>query len=98
MNRILVALAQTGPSLPDPTGAGTIPALLGRVLEFLLRITIAVTPIIIVIGGLQMLFAAGNAEKINKAKQTITYAVIGLIIALIGEGLIALLEEIILRF
>jgi hypothetical protein len=81
----------TEPCLPNPLTSTSILFVLDKVFNFLFDIAIVIAPIVITIAGFQMLFAAGNTEKIGKARKTITYAVIGLIIVVIGKGLILLL-------
>lgn len=46
--------------------------------------------IMIIVGGFKYVLSNGNSEAINSAKNTIIYAVIGLVIALVAQGLIAL--------
>jgi uncharacterized protein (UPF0147 family) len=47
----------------------------------------------IIIGGYQMVTSAGNEEGYKKAKQTITYAVIGLVIAVLSYSVAAIVEN-----
>ncbi len=44
--------------------------------------------IIIIVGGFQYVLSGGDATKINNAKNTIIYALIGLAIALLAQGII----------
>lgn len=48
----------------------------------------------IIVGGFQMVMAAGNEEAILKAKKTITWAVIGMVIALLSFSIIAIVQNI----
>src|SRR6185436_10706726 len=50
--------------------------------------------IFIIVGGFQMVMSAGNEEAIAKAKKTITWAVLGLVIALLSFSIIAVVENI----
>jgi len=45
--------------------------------------------IIIIIGGIKYTTSGGNAEKIQAAKKTITYAVIGLVIIVIAKLIVS---------
>jgi hypothetical protein len=47
----------------------------------------------IIIGGYQMVTSAGNEEGYKKAKQTITYAVIGLVIAVLSYSIASIVEN-----
>jgi len=50
--------------------------------------------IFIIVGGFQMVMAAGNEETYLKAKKTITWAVLGLVIALLSFSIVAVVENI----
>ena len=48
----------------------------------------------IIIGGIQMLTAYGSDEKIGKAKKTITWAIIGLLIAILSYAIVSIISAI----
>ena len=48
----------------------------------------------IIVGGFQMVTAAGNEEMYLKAKKTIVWAILGLLIALMSFSIIAIVEDI----
>jgi NADH:ubiquinone oxidoreductase subunit 4 (subunit M) len=48
----------------------------------------------IILSGLFFLIGRGEEDKIRTAKKILTYALIGLVIVLIGSGFITLLESI----
>ncbi len=50
--------------------------------------------IFIIVGGFQMVAAAGNEEGVLKAKKTITYAILGLVIALLSFSMVAIVQNI----
>lgn len=45
--------------------------------------------IVIAIGGLRYINSLGNAQNVAKAKDTILYAVIGLVVCILGYSIIA---------
>ena len=49
--------------------------------------------IFIIVGGFQMVMGAGNEETYLKAKKTILWAVLGLIIALLSFSVVAIVEN-----
>ena len=65
------------------------------ILQGLLSIIAIWAVIFIVIGGFQMVMAAGNEETYMKAKKTILWAVLGLIVALLSFSIVAIVENII---
>lgn len=58
------------------------------VISLLLWIIGAVSVIMIVIGGFKYVTSNGDSNKIQSAKNTIMYAVIGVVVALVGQGVI----------
>jgi len=59
-----------------------------NVIQWVLGILALVAVIMIIIGGFQWMTAAGNEEKIEKAKKVISAAVIGLIIVLLAWAIV----------
>lgn len=72
----------TGFGLPDPVGG--IKQILESVLYWILGIVGVIGMIAFVISGLQYFFAAGNENTAEIAKRNMTYAIIGIIVALSG--------------
>ncbi|HEY5442184.1 MAG TPA: pilin [Candidatus Saccharimonadales bacterium] len=66
-------------------GSTTIPTLLSVVLG----IAGALALTMIVVSGLRYIVSAGNAEKTAKAKNGIIYALVGLVIAISAEAIVA---------
>ncbi len=58
------------------------------IIDILLKLSALIAVGITIYGGAQYMTSSGNAEKTNKAKNTILYAVIGLAVALTAEILI----------
>ncbi len=48
----------------------------------------------IVIGGIQLLTAYGDEEKITSAKKTITYAIVGLLVAILSYAIVSIISGI----
>jgi hypothetical protein len=59
-----------------------------RVARLIATIVGVVAVIVIIIGGLQYMLAAGDSAKINNAKNAILYALIGLVVAVIAQFII----------
>jgi hypothetical protein len=77
-------LCDTG--LPQ-VGAGTPE--LASILAIVFGIAGAIAVLVIVIGALRMVYSSGNPEGVSKARSTIIYAVVGLVIAISAEALVA---------
>lgn len=75
------APSTTSTRLFNPLGGTTsIPALIGNVISALLTIAGALALLMFIWGGLQMVISQGDPGKITKGKDTLKYAVIGLVI------------------
>jgi hypothetical protein len=63
------------------------------VANFLFTIAIPICGIVILIGGFQMMTAAGDPEKFSKGKKTLLYAVIGFFVILIAGSVATLIKN-----
>lgn len=63
--------------------------ILNKAANFLLVIVGIAGVFMVVIGGVQYALSGGDPQKINKAKDMIIYAIVGLIVALVAKGIIA---------
>ncbi|MFA5070290.1 MAG: hypothetical protein WC528_03330 [Patescibacteria group bacterium] len=88
-----VAMAQTPLSIENvggTLGLGTadLKQSVINILQWVLGLLALIAVIMIIIGGFQWMTAAGNEEKIEKAKKVISAAVIGLIIILLAWAIV----------
>ena len=68
----------------DPTGSGLVGGVLGWV-----YLAIGVLAVgIIIFGGIQYVISEGEPEKTKKAQATITYTIIGLVVAMAATTII----------
>ena len=64
-----------------------MPTLLG-IINFVLGVLGFVTVAVIILGGVMYATSAGDATKVQKAKSTILYGIVGLIIALLAFAIV----------
>lgn len=69
---------------------GTI---IANITTWVLGFSAAVAVLFLIIGGLQYITASGNEKRAGAAKNTILYAVIGLIIILLAYVVVAFLKQ-----
>lgn len=81
----LLSPISPGPNLPQ-VGANT--STISDVLGIVWAIVGAFALLVITISGLRYITAAGNAERVSKAKNGIIYAMIGLVVAISGEAIV----------
>ena len=60
-----------------------------NVVQFIFMLLGGVAVIMIVVGGIQYATSQGDAGAVAKAKNTILYAVIGLVVALLATGIVS---------
>jgi len=86
----MLAVTQTQISpkgLPNRNAAGTDD--LQTVLAIVFGIVGALALLVIVISGFRYVLAAGDPQKMSKAKNGIVYAIVGLAIAITAQAIIA---------
>jgi hypothetical protein len=64
--------------------------ILTKAINIISIIVAIVAVIIIIIAGLKFITSQGNAQSINTARNQIIYAIIGIIVAALAQGLVAL--------
>lgn len=67
-----------------PLGSVTLQVIIGRIINSILGALGSIALFMFVYGGIVWMTAAGNDEKIKKAKNTIVYAVLGLIMTFLS--------------
>lgn len=75
-------------SLPNPAGAEGS-SLIQTALSITFGILGAVSFLVIVIAGLQYILSQGDAQTVSKAKNTIIYALVGLVLAIVAQSVVS---------
>jgi hypothetical protein len=85
------------PSVCDPIAPGTSTdpltgsnGLILKVIRLLAWVTGAASLIIMIIGSIKYVTSGGDSNSVGSAKSTIVYALVGLVVSLMGQGIIAL--------
>ena len=63
-------------------------------IQFTIGLAVALSVIALIIGGYQFMTAYGNEEQHKNAQKTITYAIIGLVLAITAYGIIKIITTI----
>lgn len=64
--------------------------IIGTIIDWVLLLVGGITVLFIIYAGVLYVTAAGNKDRIEKAKQTLTYAVIGLIVVILAGFIVSL--------
>ena len=71
----------------------TLPGTANNVISTAIGIVGLLAVVFIIVGAIQYVTSSGDAAKVNKAKNTILYAVIGLVIALLSYAIVHFVVE-----
>ena len=71
-----------------PASPLSVPQAVGQVTNLLLYIVGIAAVIMLVVGGLRYVLSAGDTKNTQAAKDTILYAVIGIVVALLGYAIV----------
>lgn len=87
------ACSGTGGTLSSGTCAGNssqdnLAKLIKTAVNVLLYVLGAIAVLVIIIGGIRYVTSAGDASRVKLAKDTILYAVIGLVIAILAYAIV----------
>jgi len=85
---------------PSPTHLVNIDnfgTLLVNVISLLLKFAGAIAVLFLVIGGFQYISARGNEEASEKAKKTISGAIIGIVIIVMAYAVVAIVNDILVK-
>ena len=88
------ALAQVI-DIPNPLGpeGSTIPGLVDKIAGWLLNIGLAVSTIVILWAALVFMTSGGNKDRVTRARQTLWYAIIGIVVLLLAKGVTLLIQN-----
>ncbi|TSC75364.1 MAG: hypothetical protein G01um101430_459 [Parcubacteria group bacterium Gr01-1014_30] len=81
--------------LQNPLQYDTIEELIAAILAFLRNLALVVTALVIVIAGYFFVTSGGDPQKVTNARMMVIYAMVGLAIILIAEGIVALIRRVI---
>jgi hypothetical protein len=71
-----------------PTALFTSTGIITKIINFMLFIAGALAVIMIIFGGLRYVTSAGNSSSVTAAKNTILYAIVGLLVAFLAYAAI----------
>ena len=72
---------------PDPANGGLMNTV-NTIISVILGVVGFIAVVMIIIGGISYTTSAGDASKVKKAKDTILYGVVGLVIALLAFAIV----------
>lgn len=76
------------PNCTAPAGSQTIEGIIETVINILSLVVGVVAVIMIIVGGLKYITSSGDSSNVQSAKNTILYAIIGLIIVALAQVIV----------
>jgi len=70
------------------TSSGDIGTLARNLTNTLLFVVGTISVIMVIVGGLRMVLSSGNPANVKTARETVLYALIGVIVALMGYAMV----------
>ncbi len=95
------SLAQQGCTCPgnaicicNPLVHNDFPSLIKAIVKFLQEVALVITAIVIILAGYYFVTSMGDPAKVSLARKMVLYALVGLGIILMAQGIIALIQEV----
>lgn len=76
-----------------PTGNLSVASVLSTIIYWILGLSGGIAVLFLILGGLQYITSSGNKDRAEAAKQTILYAVIGLIVIALSFVIVAFVSQ-----
>ena len=71
----------------------TVPELAAKVTSAIVYLVGALSIIMIVVGGIRYVISNGDPKKVADAKNTITYAIVGIVVALLAYAIVTFVTK-----
>ncbi len=79
--------------LENPLRCDDFGCVANKIIDGLFTLAIPIVSVMVLVGGFQILFAAGNPEKLQTGKKTILYAVVGFTVILLAKGVVLIIQN-----
>lgn len=83
-----VGLASNGQGCAEAAGQPTVASVITNAINILSIVIGVISVIMVIIGGLKYITSAGDSGKVSSAKDTILYAVIGLVVVALAQVIV----------
>lgn len=79
--------------IPNPISAGDFPTLVNQIADWLLSIGLIISTGVVIWSAYLFLFAGGNKDRVTQARNTLWYAIIGIVILLLAKGVASIIAS-----
>ena len=80
-------------SIGVPTSTANIGQGIANIIKLMMSVVGSVALVFLIVGGLQLAFSTGNAKRVSQARETILYAVIGIIVAIAALAIVTFVAK-----
>lgn len=87
-----MALAATGGGPPEDVD---IMEVIENITNWVFVVIMAIAVLVILLAAFRFLFAGGNPESVKGAQQMLLWAAVGILVALVARGIIALIRNVV---
>lgn len=88
-------MASADITIVNPLKYSTLQDLVNAIIDFIYTISLALVPIMIIIGAYYFVTAGGDAKQIQTGKDIVFWTCVGFVVILLAKGLIKLLQDIV---
>ena len=81
------------PGLPDEANVGDVKGLIIRLISIVLDFVLLIAVVFVIIAGIRLIVSGGDEAQKDKAKQTIIYVIIGIIVVLFARVIVSLVNN-----
>jgi hypothetical protein len=86
-----IALAQTIVTFPNPLQTSNFWVLVNNILNIIFTVSLPIVIVLIIVGAILIVTAAGNERQISMGKNCIVYSLVGLSLVLMSKGIMGLI-------
>ena len=92
---IIANVAMAAIEIPNPLGSGgrDIPTLIGTIATWLLGIGTVLATIVVLWAAFLFMTSGGSQTRVTLARQTLWYAIIGLAVLMLADGVALLIQN-----
>jgi len=95
LSLLFIPLTTLGVQIPNPLGdIDSIPKLVAALIEFIRMVALALAPLVFIFAGFKYFTAGGNPDQVKQATNLVKWALIGLAIILIAEGIAKVIADV----
>ena len=89
----LLVFAEGEITISNPLTATSVEAIVNNVMDFVLKVGVALAPVMAVLAGFFYITAQGDPNKIKKANAIIFWTIVGLGIILLSKGIVVVVRQ-----